>query len=293
MTPPAKQEALDAVSNDRKEERHADISARFGPKGLQLWRAAPQRPRLTTPTIVGSVKGTSGDIIAIAFTLRGETIIETDFDVRGGIASTIAAAAAAALIRGKSLDEAVTLDDQTIIAALGTFPESDRQAVFLAVAAVRDAVHRWMIQGGRCQQELEADVRARFGEKGLRIWSQAAHRPQLSSPDAIGTLTGSCGDTITIALRLEGETIAGTDFDTDGCASSLIAAATTASLAQGKTLDEAIDIDEQAVVDAVGAFPDADRHCAHLATAALREAIHEWMVRATQPSRPQGDGTPA
>jgi NifU-like protein involved in Fe-S cluster formation len=140
-----------------------------------------------------------------------------------------------------------------------------------------------MIQGGRFKQELEADIRARFGERGFQIWIEAAQRPELVAPDAVGTLTGACGDTISIALRLKGERIIGTDFDTDGCASSLIAAAAAASLARGKSLDEAVDIDEQAVIEAVGVFPDDDRHCAYLATAALREAIHQWMVQYTTP----------
>lgn len=277
----AKKASVDAVLNVMAQEQEADVLARFGQKGYQLWHQAPRRQRLATPAVVGSTKGTSGDIIAIAFNLAGETITETDFDVVGGAASTIAAAAAASLIRGKPLDEAVRIDDQAIIASLGTFPEDARPSAFLAVSAVRDAIHRWMIQGGQAEQQLGDDVRARFGEKGFRIWSEAANRPQLDAPDAIGTLTGSCGDTITIALGLEGETIVATDFDTDGCASSLIAAATTASLAQGKTLDEAVDIDAQAVVDAVGEFPEGDRHCAHLAASALREAIHEWMVEHT------------
>ena len=83
---------------------------------------------------------------------------------------------------------------------------------------------------------------------------------------------------ISIALLVSGERVTAADCDTDGCASSLIAAATAASLAVGKTLDEAVDIDEAAVVAAVGRFPDDDRHCAYLAAAAVREAVHHWMI---------------
>ncbi len=128
------------------------------------------------------------------------------------------------------------------------------------------------------EQEQQDDLIARFGEKGFAVWRDAPNRARLTAPTTVGTVKGSCGDTITIALLVSGERVTAADFNTDGCASSLIAAATAASLAAGKTLDEAVDIDEAAVVAAVGRFPDDDRHCAYLAAAAVREAVHRWMI---------------
>jgi len=131
------------------------------------------------------------------------------------------------------------------------------------------------------QQEKETDLAGRFGEKGLQIWRQANTRQRLVTPDIVGTVKGSCGDTISIALCINGETIVRTDFDTDGCASSQIAGATAAALAMNKTLDEAVDISDKDIIAAVGSFPAADSHCAYLAAAAVREAIHRWMIQHT------------
>ena len=128
-------------------------------------------------------------------------------------------------------------------------------------------------------QEQQAELIERFGERGFAIWRDAPDRLRLAEPAVVGVVTGSCGDTISIALAIEGEAIVQTDFDADGCASSLIAAATAAALARGKTLDEAVDINEQAIVAAVGRFPDDDRHCAYLAAAAVRQAVHQWMIQ--------------
>ena len=128
-------------------------------------------------------------------------------------------------------------------------------------------------------QEQQAELVARFGERGYAVWRDAPDRTRLADPAAVGVVKGACGDTISIALAVDGESIVQTDFDTDGCASSLIAAATAAALARGKTLDEAVDINEQAIVAAVGRFPDDDRHCAYLAAAAVRQAVHQWMIQ--------------
>lgn len=130
-------------------------------------------------------------------------------------------------------------------------------------------------------QEHESDMLARFGEKGFRIWKDAANRQRIATPDIVGTVKGSCGDTISIALTINGETIVAADFDTDGCASSQIAAATAATLAVNKTLDEAVDIADSDIIKELGLFPDADKHCTYLAAAAVREAIHRWMLRTT------------
>ena len=141
------------------------------------------------------------------------------------------------------------------------------------------------------EQEQRDDLIARFGEKGFVVWRDAPNRTRLETPTTVGTVKGSCGDTISIALLVSGERVTATDFDTDGCASSLIAAATAASLAVGKTLDEAVDIDEAAVVSAVGRFPDDDRHCAYLAAAAVREAVHRWMIAGGALAAAQGQET--
>lgn len=132
------------------------------------------------------------------------------------------------------------------------------------------------------EEEQEADLVERFGQGGYALWRDAPNRERLADPTCVGTVKGSCGDTISVALAVVDETIAATDFDTDGCASSLIAAAAAAALARGKSLDEAVDIDEDAIVSAVGRFPDDHRHCAYLAAAAVREAIHHWMIHGEQ-----------
>jgi nitrogen fixation protein NifU and related proteins len=129
------------------------------------------------------------------------------------------------------------------------------------------------------EEEQRAELLARFGETGFAHWRDAPNRVRLEHPTVVGTVKGACGDTISIALAIEGETIAATDFDTDGCASSLIAASMAATLARGKSLDEAVDIDDHDILAAVGTFPENDTHCAYLAAAAVREAVHHWMIQ--------------
>ena len=84
------------------------------------------------------------------------------------------------------------------------------------------------------EQEQQAALIERFGKKGFAIWRDAPNRERLVEPTSVGTVKGSCGDTISIAIAVTGERITATDFNTDGCASSLIAAATAARLAASR-----------------------------------------------------------
>ncbi len=55
------------------------------------------------------------------------------------------------------------------------------------------------------EEEMEADLRARYGETGFRVWRDAPARPRLDFPSAVGRVTGECGDSIAIALRIADE----------------------------------------------------------------------------------------
>jgi nitrogen fixation NifU-like protein len=52
-----------------------------------------------------------------------------------------------------------------------------------------------------------------------------------------------------------------------------------AELARGKDLDEAAQIGGDTVLEALGALPEEERHCAYLAAEALQAAIHQWMLK--------------
>lgn len=272
-------DALNMVLQAFEEEMEADLRARYGETGFRVWRDAPARPRLDFPSAVGRVTGECGDSIAIALRIAGDVIVETDFDTDGCASSLISAATAAVLAKGQTLDEAVNISDADILARFETYPEDEKHCAYLAAAAVREAIHVWMIQGG----SVEADLRARFGDAGFERWRAARGRQRLENPSVIGKVKGHCGDTIAISLRIEGETITDADFDTDGCPSSFISAATAADLARGQNLDDAVNIDDHAILAHYDRYPEDEKHCAYLAAAALREAIHAWMIGAVQP----------
>jgi NifU-like protein involved in Fe-S cluster formation len=85
-----------------------------------------------------------------------------------------------------------------------------------------------------------------------------------------------------IYIRVDGDRIADATFITDGCGSSMVCGSFAAELSQGRTLTEALDIDENMIKKRVGGLPKEDEHCAFLAASTLHEAVNNYMKKITQ-----------
>jgi len=93
-------------------------------------------------------------------------------------------------------------------------------------------------------------------------------------------VTGPCGDTMEFWLNVENGEIAKVSFVTDGCAPSLASGSITTCLAEGKTLPEAKQISQQAVLEALGGLPKDSEHCALLASNTLKAACENYEKEA-------------
>ncbi len=98
-------------------------------------------------------------------------------------------------------------------------------------------------------------------------------------PDGYAWVTGVCGDTMEIYIRLDGRTIVKACFMTDGCRTSVAAAGMATRLAEGATLAEADGISQRMILDALGGLPEGSEHCALLASRTLRKAIESVYAK--------------
>jgi nitrogen fixation NifU-like protein len=118
------------------------------------------------------------------------------------------------------------------------------------------------------------------GQPYLQNWLGPYNEGQLPEANGIGKITGPCGDTMVIYLRIGAERITEVRFQVDGCAFSRTCASIAASLAKGKSLEEAWDIDEHQILRSLSAIPPEEKHCAVLARDTLRQAIENFFKSA-------------
>jgi nitrogen fixation NifU-like protein len=100
----------------------------------------------------------------------------------------------------------------------------------------------------------------------------------LDRPDGAATITGPCGDTMVMGLRVEGGRIVEIGFLTDGCGPTVACGSVLAQMARLKTMGDARAIDADALLRELGGLPPSHLHCARLAVDTLHEAIRKVHI---------------
>lgn len=102
----------------------------------------------------------------------------------------------------------------------------------------------------------------------------------IENPDGYGKIgSPSCGDMMEIFLKIEDGIIKDVKFRTFGCASAIASSSVTTEMILNKTVDEALQVTNKAVVEALDGLPAAKVHCSVLAEEAIKAAIENYMSK--------------
>jgi nitrogen fixation NifU-like protein len=91
-------------------------------------------------------------------------------------------------------------------------------------------------------------------------------------------------DTVLISLRIERDRITEAKFKCMGCAVAIACSSVATEMVQGKTVDEAYSVSEQAVANVLGGIPEYKMRCSNLAPAAIRQALDTWRANNSSPA---------
>ncbi len=106
---------------------------------------------------------------------------------------------------------------------------------------------------------------------------------EITDADGRAVITGSCGDVMSIWLRVKDDTIRDIRFITDGCGTSIASGSMVTELARGKSIRECQSISQETVLKALGGLPEDSRHCALLAANTLKAAIRDYLMLKREP----------
>jgi len=101
------------------------------------------------------------------------------------------------------------------------------------------------------------------------------------SDDQVGTgLVGApeCGDVMKLQIKVENEKIVDAKFKTFGCGSAIASSSLATEWVKGKTLDEALAIQNTEIVEELS-LPPVKIHCSVLAEDAIKAAIQDYRKR--------------
>ena len=103
-----------------------------------------------------------------------------------------------------------------------------------------------------------------------------------SSVGQVGNII--CGDVMTLYIKVKKnskneEIIDDIKFKTYGCAAAIATSSVITKLAKGKTIDAAMKIDKNNIVNYLKGLPPIKIHCSVLAIDALYEAIYQYFLK--------------
>ena len=106
---------------------------------------------------------------------------------------------------------------------------------------------------------------------------------ELEDADGFSQVTGPCGDTMHMWLKVKDGTISDTSFMTDGCGTTLASGSMVTEMTKGKSIAEARRIAQRDVLNALGGLPKESEHCALLAANTLKAAIRDYLAMQKEP----------
>ncbi|PKM80917.1 MAG: Fe-S cluster assembly scaffold protein NifU [Firmicutes bacterium HGW-Firmicutes-14] len=117
-----------------------------------------------------------------------------------------------------------------------------------------------------------------YNEKVMDHFTNPRNVGEVEDASGVGEVGNpTCGDIMRISIKVSDDgIIEDVKFKTFGCGAAIATSSMVTELVKGKSLDEALEITNKAVAEALGGLPPAKMHCSNLAADALHKAIEDY-----------------
>lgn len=119
-----------------------------------------------------------------------------------------------------------------------------------------------------------------YSEKVMDHFMHPRNVGEMPDASGVGTVGNPvCGDIMKMYIKVEGDVIVDAKFKTFGCGAAISTSSMITELVKGKTIEEALQISNKAVAEALGGLPPVKMHCSVLAEQALRSALADYYKK--------------
>lgn len=121
------------------------------------------------------------------------------------------------------------------------------------------------------------DVWDDYTEKVLDHYENPRNVGVVENANGVGVVGNpACGDVMKLTIRVEDGVIKDARFKTFGCGAAIATSSMITEMVKGKTLENALEVSNKGVIEALGGLPKVKRHCSVLAEDALKAAIDDY-----------------
>ena len=119
-----------------------------------------------------------------------------------------------------------------------------------------------------------------YSKKVMDHFAHPRNVGEMPEANAVGQVGNQkCGDIMKMMLKIENDVIVDAKFQTFGCGAAVATASMATELVKGKTVQQALQLTNKAVMEALDGLPPVKVHCSVLAEEAIRAALIDYYKR--------------
>ena len=116
-----------------------------------------------------------------------------------------------------------------------------------------------------------------YSEKVMDHFRNPRNVGEIENADGVGEVgNAKCGDIMKMYLKIDDGIICDVKFETFGCGSSIATSSIATEMIKGKPVEEALQLSNKAVVEALDGLPAYKLHCSVLAEEAVKAAVKDY-----------------
>jgi len=124
------------------------------------------------------------------------------------------------------------------------------------------------------------DAWSLYSDKVMEHFKNPRNVGEIENADGIGHVGNPvCGDIMELYIKVKDNTIVDAKFKTFGCGAAIATSSMVTEMVKGKSIDEALEISNRAVAEALDGLPPIKMHCSVLAEEALKSAIEDYLAK--------------
>src|SRR5437868_14856114 len=103
---------------------------------------------------------------------------------------------------------------------------------------------------------------------------------ELPNADGVGDVGNPlCGDIVRLFLKIKDNKIQKATFKTFGCRAAIATSSILTEMVRGQTVDQALKLNKDDMLKALGELPPLKQHCTKLAEFALKAALGDYFAK--------------
>ena len=116
-----------------------------------------------------------------------------------------------------------------------------------------------------------------YSEKVMDHFRNPRNVGEMENPDGVGEVgNAKCGDIMRMYIKVDNGIISDVKFMTFGCGSAIATSSMATELIKGQPIEKALELTNQAVVEALDGLPAHKIHCSVLAEEAVKAAVKDY-----------------